>query len=165
MDVGERRRARRAAGKNVESLTGAVSVAKIELSARRGANCVAASCPVSDVGGALRLANGGGVVVRDVERGPLHSAVEHGSPFCRQGAATWTLTAHGGHMFGVKTIFASQPARPQTRRRLSSGNGYSIWHAVARPTASPKQLATTRSAMSIPAEIPADVNTWPSSTT
>jgi hypothetical protein len=46
-------------------------------------------------------------------------------------------------------------SRRQTRRRLSSENVYSMSCAVARATASPWQRATTRSAMSMPAEIPA----------
>ena len=51
------------------------------------------------------------------------------------------------------------------RLRLSSGKGYSMYLAVARATVSPCCLATTRSAVSMPAEIPADVITLPASTT
>jgi hypothetical protein len=46
-------------------------------------------------------------------------------------------------------------SRRQTRRRLSSENVSSMSCAVARATASPWHRATTRSAMSMPAEIPA----------
>ncbi len=50
------------------------------------------------------------------------------------------------------------------RRALLSGKGYSICFAVALATLSPKYLATTFKAISIPAEMPAEVNKLPSST-
>ena len=51
------------------------------------------------------------------------------------------------------------------RRSLLSGYGDSICRAVARAMSSPKARATTVSAISMPAEMPADVSTRPSSTT
>ncbi len=51
------------------------------------------------------------------------------------------------------------------RRLLVSGNGYSMWRAVARAMPSPKQSATICKAMSIPADIPAEVIIFPAFTT
>ena len=51
------------------------------------------------------------------------------------------------------------------RRSLVLGNGYSMCRAVARAMASPQYSATTNNAMSIPAEIPAEVMTFPAFTT
>ena len=79
VDVDERGRRRRARRKDVEPVARADAVAEVEPRAGRVADCLAALRPIRDVRVPLRLANGGRVVVRGIERRPVHPAIEHGA--------------------------------------------------------------------------------------
>ena len=70
-------RGRASARKDVHAMASAVAVSQVDPRARRPPDHVTALHPVGDVLRALRGTDGGGVVVRGVQRRPIHSAVEH----------------------------------------------------------------------------------------
>ena len=83
VDVHERRRRRHAAVEDVEALPRTRAVADVDRAAPSLPEPVAAGRPVCDVPIARGLAHGGGVVVRGIERHPVHASVEHRQPRSR----------------------------------------------------------------------------------